>query len=1088
VADLSQYDDVFQAAGNEWNVDPTLLKAVAAQESGGNTGAVSLKNAQGLMQITPDTQKYLGVTDPTDPVQSIYGAAKYLSEGLDKEGSPEGALLYYHGGPGWRQAFGPESAAYVPGVTRYYQQFSKQAPSTDQPPPADSQSTQAAPMILGDSLASKGGLGGSGVVGAQPSAIRSTIAQAASKGAYQGQPVVLSSGASNAPGDMTNIEAQLDALKNGGASGITLLGVGPGVESKAPGTNAKLEALAQKYGAQFVPLPAGQMSGDGVHPTGAGYKTLLAAATPKTMTDATPAPAGTTGPGKGPWEAMASDDLPSWLPAAPKAATAPSSGANVTPGDDGVPTVSVGAPKAAASDGLPSWLPAAPKAPPQALTAANYVDQTGGTAPPEAAAPAWMSSQPIEPLKRVAEAGVSGWQNTPPILSSGAENFLNTSGGPIGRYITVPATKIAGGILGAGAAVGGAIGQGAYELGNALDPRLGRDLYMLNQVAPAALAGVPGAATPPWMTPDAARAAAASRETALAPPPASQFGKTGGPPVDIDWLTRAVQEADQSNLPASAIPSAAERAATREAATPGAAPGAVGAAVAPSGGGGGATTPTTLNASWLRQAGANADGSYNMGKGGAALVQQAQDALSRGDTVQLMTDGGRKTVNITGAKNGIMVDDKGQPWGSMSLATDQTGKEGLRITPAPSDAAATPGAAPGAVGAAVTMPGAARLTPDEVNAYRATAEGKKLLENQVVGEPDRNAYIPGSNPNMAEQEQTVNSARELKSLGITSAEASNEAKLAAQTNNDARKAYWEDTAKSPVDVQKAEAARDEQAQADLKATWANKTDADAQPVLDTANAIKASPDGRRPAVRSAVDSITSELTDADGNLITDPEQLYGVRKHIGDLLSKEGQRETPLAARATDNLIKLRDSLDGVIEAAAPGFKQYLQNFSDASKPIDEMQVLQDTEPKLFRGPQSTMTYSDFQRFMKNVVDMRNAQGVNPYKSISDDTMQRLWNLRDDLRRSAGAQELARAPGSDTASNIIDAIKQYGKLGGSMAMDAAAAHMFGPVAGPVISRGLRAVTAPIVAQRTARAQMGRMRQMLYPSHPLSPSP
>jgi hypothetical protein len=950
--DLSQYDQTFQDAGQEWNVDPRLLKAVAMQESAGNPRAVSPKGAQGLMQITPETQRYLGITDPNDPTQSIYGAAKYLSEGLDKEGSPQGALLYYHGGPEWRQSFGPESRAYVPGVTAHYMALapSGEAQPPDQPLPAGgaSQGAQQGPLILGDSLASKGGLGGTGTAGAQPSAIRSQVAQAAQGGAYNGRDVVLSSGASNAPGDMTNVEGQLAALKDGGARNISLLGVGPGVESKAPGTNTWLQGLADKYGAQFVPLPTDQMSKDGVHPTAAGYKTLLAAATPRTATDATPAPASApTGAGK----AMASDDALSLLPPAPKQSKGSAAAA-----DDADPL---------------SMLPPAPKpSGPQQPTGPTTPEGVP-TTEEEAAGGVWMppgstANQPIEPLKRISEAAASGWQNTPSILSPGAENYLNTQGGPIGRYITVPAAKIAGGILGAGGAISSAIGQGAYEAGNALDPRLGRDLYMLNQVAPAALAGVPGAATPPWMTPDAARAAAASRETALAPPPAAQFGKTGGPPVDINWLTRAVQEADQSNLPASAIPTAAERAATRD--------------------------------------------------------------------------------------------------------------------------AATPGAAPGAVGAEVTMPGAARLTPGEVDAYRATAEGKKLLENQVVGEPDRTAYIPGSNPNLAEQEQTVNASRELKSLGVASAEASDEAKLAAQTNNEARKAYWEDTAKSPVDVQKADAAREEQAQADLKATWANKTDANAQPVLDTANAIKASPDGRRPAVRSAVDSITNELTDADGNLITDPEQLYGVRKHIGDLLSKEGQRETPLAARATDSLTKLRDSLDGVIEDAAPGFKQYLQNFRDASRPIDEMQVLQDTEPKLFRGPQSTMTYSDFQRFMKNVVDMRNAQGVNPYKSISDDTMQRLWNLRDDLRRSAGAQELARAPGSDTASNIIDAIKQYGKLGGSLAMDTAASHMFGPVAGPVISRGLRAVTAPIIAQRTARAQMGRMREMLYPSNPLTPPP
>ena len=128
MANISTLDSVFQAAGTEWNVDPTLLKAIATQESGGNTQAVSRKGAQGLMQIMPDTAKGLGVTDPTDPVQSIFGGAKYLSEALDNEGHPETALLYYHGGPGWRQKYGTESANYVPAVAAKYQQIAAATP------------------------------------------------------------------------------------------------------------------------------------------------------------------------------------------------------------------------------------------------------------------------------------------------------------------------------------------------------------------------------------------------------------------------------------------------------------------------------------------------------------------------------------------------------------------------------------------------------------------------------------------------------------------------------------------------------------------------------------------------------------------------------------------------------------------------------------------------------------------------------------------------------------------------------------------------------------------------------------------------
>ena len=124
-------DPVFDAAAQEWNLDPNLLRAVAGQESGGTANpdrAVSSAGAQGRMQIMPGTARDLGVTDPSDPVQSIYGGAKYLSAQLDKYGSPELALAAYNAGPGrvddylaGKAPLPAETVAYIPGVTRRYQ-------------------------------------------------------------------------------------------------------------------------------------------------------------------------------------------------------------------------------------------------------------------------------------------------------------------------------------------------------------------------------------------------------------------------------------------------------------------------------------------------------------------------------------------------------------------------------------------------------------------------------------------------------------------------------------------------------------------------------------------------------------------------------------------------------------------------------------------------------------------------------------------------------------------------------------------------------------------------------------------------------
>lgn len=100
---LSQ-DDILKlavVAGSEYGINPYILAGMARQESGGKIDAESRKGARGLMQIMPDTQTELGVTDPDDPVQSMMGGAKYLRKMLDRyDGNYETALAAYNAGPG----------------------------------------------------------------------------------------------------------------------------------------------------------------------------------------------------------------------------------------------------------------------------------------------------------------------------------------------------------------------------------------------------------------------------------------------------------------------------------------------------------------------------------------------------------------------------------------------------------------------------------------------------------------------------------------------------------------------------------------------------------------------------------------------------------------------------------------------------------------------------------------------------------------------------------------------------------------------------------------------------------------------------
>jgi soluble lytic murein transglycosylase-like protein len=70
---------LYQIVGYMYHLDPDLLEAIATAESNGNPEAVSPKGAQGLMQLMPGTARQYRVDHPFDPVENVFGAARFLS-------------------------------------------------------------------------------------------------------------------------------------------------------------------------------------------------------------------------------------------------------------------------------------------------------------------------------------------------------------------------------------------------------------------------------------------------------------------------------------------------------------------------------------------------------------------------------------------------------------------------------------------------------------------------------------------------------------------------------------------------------------------------------------------------------------------------------------------------------------------------------------------------------------------------------------------------------------------------------------------------------------------------------------------------
>jgi len=113
----------------KFELDESLIKAVIKVESDYDPAVVSSKGAQGLMQLMPETAREIGVKNPFDPSDSIYGGSFYLRKMLDSfDRNLDYALAAYNAGPAAVRKYGgippfAETQNYVRRVKYYINHY-----------------------------------------------------------------------------------------------------------------------------------------------------------------------------------------------------------------------------------------------------------------------------------------------------------------------------------------------------------------------------------------------------------------------------------------------------------------------------------------------------------------------------------------------------------------------------------------------------------------------------------------------------------------------------------------------------------------------------------------------------------------------------------------------------------------------------------------------------------------------------------------------------------------------------------------------------------------------------------------------------
>lgn len=123
-------DSVYEQAGREHNVDPNLLLSQGRQETINFKPSVmygkqaSPAGALGAGQFMPDTAPKYGVTDRTDPIQSINGQAKYMRKLLDQfDNNEDLALAGYNAGE-YRKSLANGKVPNIPETQNYVKTIS----------------------------------------------------------------------------------------------------------------------------------------------------------------------------------------------------------------------------------------------------------------------------------------------------------------------------------------------------------------------------------------------------------------------------------------------------------------------------------------------------------------------------------------------------------------------------------------------------------------------------------------------------------------------------------------------------------------------------------------------------------------------------------------------------------------------------------------------------------------------------------------------------------------------------------------------------------------------------------------------------
>jgi hypothetical protein len=553
-----------------------------------------------------------------------------------------------------------------------------------------------------------------------------------------------------------------------------------------------------------------------------------------------------------------------------------------------------------------------------------------------------------------------------------------------------------GGVLGA---IGGGLGQGAYELGNLWSPEAGRDAFMGAQVL-GSLWPLRAKIPSPTDLAEAPRVSPMMEGFDRAGAPARFVSERTAPDVsqlDTRNAIRTLIEHDMAENP----PAAPDRGANLGLTTkPEVLPSPTEPPAAPE------TPSAEATVTWR---------SANHDYPGLTATGEEQTHTDGRVYAQVRQPDG--TVSYVPKDELVM-----SPTGTQSVgaAASREGTDPAVL------AAKTPAQALNDFRTSVTQtvrdraqPGAKEGTVEDHTVY---VPGVTRLESARVFDPD----VVGNHDVMKDIDKTYETA----------------ANAHEQRNHDILKETYLQQAGDTNSVEALKQARRE-VSPDALGVFQNERPVSAQPVVDIINEIRDSPTGKIEAVTNTLNRIEKQLYDKNGNLEVLPSRLYGARRNLTTIRdSKALTQEASDAATARRELGQVQTVMDRVIGSGADGFSDvYLPQWAHYSRLIDQQEYLQSKTLGAGKvtGPDGNLTANGIQKLLEQIAIDKGKTGNSRAKTLTEDQLNNLVAIRNELAAMQYRDRLAASHGSPTVKKAAAAARLGISVGGMSpeAIDAA---------------------------------------------------